>query len=479
MKVENLEDIYGLSPMQKGMLFHTLLVPNSSAYQNQSVWQLEGQLNLAAFEWAWQQVIQRHSVLRTAFFWEDLEEPLQVVLRQVTLPLQIIDWREYSAEQQVQQLEPWLAADLAQGFQLTAAPLLRLSLIQISPTSYWFCWSRHHLLLDGWSQAIVLKDLFTFYEVYCYGEQASFNQQAVLGPRRSYGEYIAWLQQQDQAKAEVFWQQLLNNWAGPARLSFARQGRSQHSYATQVLQLASELTSQVQTVMQQAELTINSLIQGVWVCLLSQYSNQHDVLFGVTVAGRPPSLPAIESMVGLFINTLPLRAKIQPEQLFLDLLKQVQSQQLAMSQYEYSSLVDIQGWAKLPREQALFETVVVFENYPMDTAAFTQHASLTLDLQRTFVQNSMPLTLRAIPGEQLTLDVLYDTERFTVTQIERVLHDCQLVLQAISATPTLAVAEIMHHLQQAEDQFQQLEEQRLRDANAQKLKTIKRRSVVS
>ncbi|MBA3469562.1 MAG: non-ribosomal peptide synthetase [Herpetosiphonaceae bacterium] len=481
MKVDNLEDIYALSSMQKGMLFHTLFAPQSGIYLNQSAWIIKGELNLAAFQWAWQQVINRHTALRTAFFWEDLDEPLQVVQRQVELPLTQLDWRGVAPEIQEDQFATLLASDLAQGFQLSEAPLMRLALIRTADTTYRFCWSRHHLLLDGWSQVIVLKDMFTLYEVYCYGEQIGFDETAVLGKRRSYGDYIGWLQEQDGSKAEHFWRELLISWPGPAALKLAAPTPRQagHTYHSQEHRLSDSVTGQLQTLLQQQQLTMNTLIQGAWACMLGYYSGQADVVFGVTVSGRPADLPEIESMVGLLINTLPMRAQLADDQLLLPWLKTLQAQQLEMLQYEYSSLVDIQGWSKVPREQSLFETVVVFENYPMNTATFTQHSSLQVSLLRTFIQNSMPLTVRAIPGQELTLDILYDSERFSSATISRVLREFDHVLQAIAEHPNIRLGDLQALLLAADQQFQLSEAQRLRDANSQKLKTTRRRSVVS
>src|SRR5215204_6585626 len=203
MGTKNIEAFYPLSPMQQGMFFHTLLAPGSGIYFQQWNCKLHGKLNAGVLQQAWQEVVNRHSVLRTCFVWQDLKEPVQIVRQQVPLPWLSLDWCALDPALQQQQLTDFLAADLARGLDLQQAPLMRLALIRIEDETYHFVWSCHHLLLDGWSTPLVIKEVFTFYE--------GINQErrVELGAVRPYRDYIRWLRTQALGVAEQFWRKLL------------------------------------------------------------------------------------------------------------------------------------------------------------------------------------------------------------------------------------------------------------------------------
>src|SRR5215203_4220082 len=186
MSVKEVEGFYPLSPMQQGMLYHTLYAPESGTYMQQVSCVLQGRLNVAAFEQAWQEVLNRYAVLRSAFLWEKLKGPVQLVQREVKLPLAQQDWQDLSAAQQETELEALLVADRARGFELAQAPLLRLCLLRLAPEAYQFIWSHHHLLFDGWSVPLLLQEVFAFYEAGCRGERLKLEQP------RPFRDYIVW-----------------------------------------------------------------------------------------------------------------------------------------------------------------------------------------------------------------------------------------------------------------------------------------------
>jgi myxalamid-type nonribosomal peptide synthetase MxaA len=428
MGMQNVEDFYPLSPMQQGLLFHTLSAPDTGVYFNQLVCTLSGQLNIPVFERVWQQVIQRHSILRTCFRWQGLKEPIQVVLRQVQLPLKHYNWQGLSSTEQQQKLAAFLESDLTLGLNLTQAPLMRLALIQLSENTYQFVWNTHHLITDGWSTSLLLEEVLKFYTAFCQGEELR------LEPPRPYRDYIKWLQQQDLPKAETFWRQTLSGFSAPTNLRIEKTFSSTYSknHAAQEIKLSASQTVAMRSLVRQQQITLNTLVQGAWAWLLSYYSGETDVIFGVTVSGRPVMLAGAESMVGLFINTLPLRMQVSSDTSVLALLKQIQTQQAEISQYEYSPLVQVQGWSEVPRGMSLFDSILVFENYPVDTTK-RQISNLHISNVLTDERTSYPLTVTVVPSQELSLEIAYHRERFDDDAITRMLgHLCNLLVGMVA-----------------------------------------------
>ncbi|QIR37149.1 amino acid adenylation domain-containing protein [Tolypothrix sp. PCC 7910] len=438
----NIEDIYPLSPMQQGMLFESLYAPDSGVYFEQLNCSLSGNLDVIAFEKAWQQVVAKHSIFRTAFVWENEQQPLQVVYRQVKVSVEIHDWQELSTQQQQQQLENFLQSQQQQGLSLSQAALMRLNLIKCSADKYQFIWNSHHILLDGWSLPLVFQDLLQLYQAISQGE--SLPEQST----KSYRNYIAWLQQQDLTLAEEFWREKLKGFTAPTPLTvdkpLSNRKQQKSSYSEQQIQLTAQATSALQNFTRQHQLTINNLVQATWAMLLCRYSRETDVVFGATVSGRPPALTGVESMVGLFINTLPVRVQFSSETQVLDLLKNLQTQQVESEQFSYSSLVEIQGWSEVPRGRSLFESIVVFENYPVDAASATrsQNHGFSIDSIHAVEQTNYPLTVIAIPREQFLVKISYDNSRFDDATITRMLGHFQILLEGIVSNPEERISEL-------------------------------------
>ncbi|ETX02891.1 MAG: hypothetical protein ETSY1_01945 [Candidatus Entotheonella factor] len=421
------EDVYPLSPLQAGMLFHSLYAPGSGVYVTQFTFQLEGDVDIAALKRAWQQMIARHSILRTAFHWSGLAQPIQLVQRTVELPWEEVDWQHLSEEEQALQLDVWLAAERAKGFDLTQAPLMRCTLMQLGHQCYQFVWNFHHLLLDGWSWPILFHELFTLYET---GEMQ-------LPAPRPYRDYIAWIAQQDMAEAEAFWRQTLQGFTAPTPLSAVSprsQGMDQDGpYLTHTFHLSSQLSRDLEGMARQHRLTLNTLVQGAWALLLSRYSGESEVVFGVTVSGRPASLSGVEEMVGMFINTLPLRVRLPREHGLIAWLRGLQTQQVTQEQYAYTPLVEIQGWSEIPPGMPLFDSFVVFENYPIDDAAEELPGAVRLSHFDGVEEANYPLTLIIAPETEFRAEVHYDSSRFDEAAIIRVGDHLQRLLEAMAA----------------------------------------------
>ena len=435
MQLDNVADIYPLSPMQQGMLFHALSAPDSGVYVAQYRCQLQGDLHIPQFQQAWQQVIDRQPVLRTAFLWEGLDDPLQVVRQQVAASWEIEDWRSHPSDQQAERLAEFLQRDRRLGFDLLQAPISRFRLIQLQDDSYQFIWSFHHLLADGWSVPIIWQEVLTCYRANCH--QVS----PVLPPLHPYRDYIAWLQTQDLARAESFWRSQLQGFCEPTPLPAARTGHTvaNQLYRQRAKSLTPTLNDALQALARSQRLTLNTLVQGAWALLLSHYSSHDQVTHGAVLSGRPAALKGIETMVGLFINTLPVRVVIEPQVSLIPWLKARQQQLLELRQYEATPLSDIQRWSDIPAGSPLFESIVVFENYPTHTPP-----DLGFEIRdRDYLeQSNYPLALLVVPGDTLEFLLLYDPGRFEDAAITRLLDHLESLLIAFVEHPQATLAEL-------------------------------------
>lgn len=441
--MKNVEDFYPLSPLQQGMLFHSLYAPEAGLYVEQVSCTLRGPLHINAFKQAWTMILRRYPILRSAFIWEGVKDPIQAVFTQVHLPWDYLDWRGSPPAAQQAEHAAYCTAVRQRGIPTAEAPLMRMALLHISEDTYHFIWTYHHILLDGWSLPLVINDLMICYNALSSGKPPQ------LSPTRPYREYIIWLWQRDQAQAEAFWRQHLAGFTTPLHLWGTRAEHHEHTASLpheHTRYLAPATTSALQTLVQQHQLTLNTLLQGAWAILLARYSGESDVLFGTTVSGRPVEIPGIEQMVGLFINTLPMRVTLPPTCALVTWLQHLQRLQIDMRQYEYSALTQIQGWSDVPRHLPLFESLVVFENYPTSTNPATTTAETT---DRVIVQDmhvlertNYPILIIAAPGESLMLKIAYEAERIDATHAARILGHLHTILEAMEAN----IAQPLNHL---------------------------------
>ncbi|HEX6541515.1 MAG TPA: amino acid adenylation domain-containing protein [Ktedonobacterales bacterium] len=444
-ELDDIADIYPFSPMQQGMIFHTMLAPASGIYLEQIAGDIQGALNVPAFERAWQRVLERHSVLRTAIIGKRLDRMLQVVYKDARVPLELLDWRTLATAEQDTRLRALLASDRHRGFDLTKAPLMRLFIVRTADDMHRFVLTYHHVVLDGWSLALLFKEIFAHYEAITRHEELT------LPSARPYREYIAWLQAQDTAAAEAFWRNALAGCAAtsvPPLRPLLPLGRRSSSIAVpsqpaeHAMSLPAQATAALQAIARRHHLTLNTIVQGALALLLSRYAQQDEVLFGVTVAGRSPGLAGIDRMIGLFINTLPLRVVVDPHADLIEWLQQLQQQAIKAQQYDYSSLVQVQEWSGIPRGTPLFETILVFENYPIEAVLGEQSGSLLIRDVRAIEHVNYPLAVVAIPGEQLQFKVVFDAERFEPDFINRLLRGLCQVLEDMATDPGQRLAAV-------------------------------------
>ncbi|MEB3358049.1 MAG: amino acid adenylation domain-containing protein [Synechococcales bacterium] len=429
----NIQTIYPATPMQQGMLFHSAYAAEAGIYVEQLQFTLDGVVDLDALRQAWQQLVEQNDVLRTCFVWQRTQT-LQVVLKQVDLPWYHHDWQHIPEEEQQQQLREWLQQDQQTVFDTAKAPLMRFTLITLGQHHHQFIWTYHHALLDGWSLSMLMQDLLANYQA---------GGQPRPHPRRPYQTYVAWLQQQNQETVETYWRQKLSgfNTLTPLPLQDRENTPASDFYEYEHL-LSVGLTEELQVWVRQQRISLATLIYGVWGILLSRYSDESDVVFGITVSGRDILLNGVEEMVGLFINTLPLRITLSSDDSGETFLKQLQRDLQDLQNYSHMPLVEIQRLSELSHN--LFNTLVVIENYPIDQALHEYRQTLPIKSVAVSERTNYPLNLVVIPGKQLSLNFAYNSKLFPAQTIERLANHFKVLLQAIvnnrsASTTTLPI----------------------------------------
>ena len=395
-RIDNIQDIHELTPILQGLLFHSLFEPASGVYIEQVLCEIHGDVDEQHLRQAFAIVVDRHPALRSTFHWQEFKKPLQVVMKHVDVPWQTLDWRHLPDPEQQDRMAAWLRSDRVQPIQLDQAPIFRCTLLRLSPRRYRLAWTYHHLLIDGWSLSIVLHQLFTGYRALQTGNQPSTN------PAPPFRDYVIWQQTQPTTAAPPFWRNYLAGITTATRVTTGaptttRVGK--HLTATTVMN--GESTWQVEDFARRHRITTNSVVAGAVAILLAQHSDRLDVLFGSTVSGRPAELPGSQDMVGVFINALPLRARIDTDAEPGPWMQQLQVQLLDRDHHAQDSLVEIQGWSDVPRGSALFELLLVYENYPWPDDLGDD--DLTISDVRALEQTNYPLTVVVTPGDQLTI----------------------------------------------------------------------------
>lgn len=437
-------DFYPLSPMQEGILFHVMENPGTDMYLDQVGYPIAGSLDVAAFEKAWLYVIDRHAALRTSFLTPKNTPPIQVVHQKSAIAVKTLDWRQMSPAQQEEELAAFLASDRAASFDIGSGPLMRLTLIVRADSLFYFNWTWHHILMDGWSSSIVISEVTAAYQAYAKNEAPNFK------PARPYREFIRWLTTRDLRGAEDYWRQLLSgaNRARSFPLSdFEIETEGGHLQGDGAIRLTAEFTEKLDKYARSNRVTLNSVVQFAWAVLLGAYTNNDDVIFGSVVSGRPASLAGVEAMVGLFINTLPVRLKLTQSTNVMNAIRDLQSQQVRSREYDYTPLVKIQKCSDVPAGSALFDTIIAFENFaggvtPPQRAEGNQ---LTIAANRNSDHVNYPVSVVVVPGAELIIHICYDASRFSRSFVDRLLSHFQVLLQTVASSKGGTVKDLSLH----------------------------------
>jgi hypothetical protein len=422
------------------MLLHARRSPNSVAYHEQLCLTLEGDLDGAALQTAWRELVIRQAATRVAVSNDAGGAPLQVVRRDARPPWRAADWSGLDAEVADRRLQNLLAEDRAQGFDLASGMLLRVRLLRHSPARHSMILSFHHLLLDGWSIPIMLRELLQLYRA------ARQRRPAALPPAPLYRDYLTWIAAADRTAGEAFWRNRLSGLAAARRLDLpaGEAGASPDAAGEHRMILSEGQTAQLQALAQAARLTMNTLVQGAWALALGRRTPDGDVVFGMTTAGRAGELPGVEQMVGLCSNTLPRRVRLDPSARVTDWLGDLQARQAEEQSHDTCSLVDIQRWGSAPAGEALFDSVVVFENYPVGTLADDAAVSMdeiTVSAVASFEEGiDFPLCLVAAPGARMSFRLIFGRQRFDAVAMSGLADDFVSLLMMIAADPERRLA---------------------------------------
>uniref|UniRef100_UPI0020274471 condensation domain-containing protein n=1 Tax=Streptomyces cellostaticus TaxID=67285 RepID=UPI0020274471 len=433
MKRSRIEDILPLSPLQEGLLFHAQFDDEAAdTYVVQLVISLRGTVDGPALRAAVNEVLARHANLRVGIQHRKTGQPVQLVMRDVEAPWRDVDLTHLAQEQRTAELERLLTEDRGRRFNLRRAPLIRCTLVRMAEDDYRFVWANHHILLDGWSNAVLFQELFSLYQS---------RGGARLAPVTPYRDYLAWTARQDGESARREWAAALDGLQDSTRLvSRPGTGPSESFPLRATFTVDERLTGALVELARTRNLTFNTLMQGAWGILLGRLTGLDDVVFGTTVSGRPPELPGIETMVGLFINTLPVRVRLDPARSVVEVLARLQDEQARLMPHQHLGLGEIQ---KTAGRTDLFDTVVVFENYPVDEAA---SAGLGADLQVADVTGHdathYPLSLMVLPGRELVLNLDYRKDAFDRAAVEQLAARLVRLLETIVAAPDTAIRDV-------------------------------------
>jgi natural product biosynthesis luciferase-like monooxygenase protein len=433
------EDRYPLAPVQAGMLFNRLSAPESGVDIEQMVAGLPEAIDAAALERAWRLLVERHAALRSSFAWGGPGEPEQRVSASASVPFVVHDWRDLPRDEQERRLEELLVADRRKGFDLARAPLLRLTLIRRGDADHLLVWTFFHGVLDGGSFVAIVSEVFDAYEALVRGETPS-----APSPAPPYRAHIEWLQGELRTKAEAartFWRARLAGFAAPNALTSAppAEPSAPRGHGERSFRVSRAETQRLKEFAQEHELTLNTIVQGAWALVLGASTGDDDVVFGATRACRRTSVPGAEGIAGLFINTLPLRVTIDPAASAPDWLRAVRDRHREVRDFEHTPLADVVAVSDLGNDQALFESIIVFNERLMEAAMQAKGGAWARRTFRWIEQTNFPLTLFGYAEDELLLKLAYDRARLDDDGAARLVERLGAVLEALAVDPDVTL----------------------------------------
>ncbi|QLE70304.1 amino acid adenylation domain-containing protein [Streptomyces rectiverticillatus] len=434
MAPSGVDDVLPLTPMQEGLLFHSLYDRTGiDVYTGQHIFDLRGPLDAPLLRRAAQSLLERHPNLRAGFPRLKSGRPVQIIPRHVTLPWEEVDLSgtsrtEAAVEAEVMRLA---AVERARRFDLSRPPLLRFALLRLGSAHHRLIMTSHHILLDGWSLPVLEEELSALY--------VSRGDAAALTPVTPYRDYLAWLAGRDQRAAEVAWGEALAGLSGPTRLAPVDSRRDPVVPERTSFTLSRELTAALHDLARGNGLTLNTVVQGAWGVLLSRMSGDMDVVFGSVVSGRPPDIPRVETMVGLFINMVPVRVRLDPAESLIGMLTRHQDEQSVLTSHQHIGIASIH---RLTGISELFDTVMAFESYPRTHDTESSPERLRISTVSGRAATHYPLTLAINPGPELRLRLDYRPDLFTDSAIDDLATRLTCTLKVMAAHPERPLSKV-------------------------------------
>ncbi len=421
----NVEDILALTPMQKGMLLHYLMEPESEQYFEQACYNLTGRIHPEKIKNAWEYVVKTNEILRTVLRWQGLAEPVQVVLKNHQVPFFEHDFSGCNCEERLDMVDRVMKNDRNVRVDISRQPF-RIILCKLSENEYQMILSNHHIILDGWSNGIILKEFVAAYESLYTGNEP------YISAKNRYREYVKWLQKQDRDIQKQFWSNYLKGFSDwkPFKAAVEKQSKA-YGISRYEQELSRELVECITVFIREKGLTLATLFYCAWGILLHKYKGIHDVLFGTTVSGRPVDIKGIQDMVGIFINTVPLRMGIDPSEEVYKLLNKINSELATREDFENTPLVDVLSYSGLRNKDSLFDTVVVIQNYPMDERLFQSDRPINISLHKRFYVTRIELALGVRVFDRVILDFTYNTCLFNEESIRKMSEHFVKILEAM------------------------------------------------
>ena len=442
------EDIYTLSPMQQGMLFHALLDKTSNSYFQQTAFRLHGELDIPLVEKSLHQLVKRHDILRTAFVHKNTPLPLQVVLQNRPVAFYYQDICHIADSQEKEKyVQEFKAKDKSATFDLSHDILVRISILQLAKADYQFIWSFHHVLMDGWCISIINDEFFAIYDSYVQQHTVQ------LPPIKPYRTYIQWLEKRDKDESSLYWQNYLAAFDEQTAIlpPKIKKNEQQTPYVNKDMSFILDVakTTRLNHLAIRNNVTLNTLAQTLWAILLGKYTQKEDVVFGTVVSGRPFELDGIESMIGLFINTIPVRIRFHQDMVFTELLKKVQADALTSEAFHYHPLADIQSHS--PLKQNLIDHLFEFENYPIadqiqsygqDNNRNNTGTSISLDNVNVFEQTNFDFNITVGGSGLLRITFYYNGYVLDDDYVTRIAHHYQEAFEQIIQQEEILIADL-------------------------------------
>ncbi len=422
---KNIEDILAVTPMQASMLFHYFSQPESGIYHEQICYKLKGKIQSEYLKTAWNFVARNNEMLRTVFRWDGIRFPVQIILKEHIIPFKEYDLSDLNDEERQIQIENIRLEDRKKRVDIVAEPF-RVILCRLTECEYEMIVNTHHVLYDGWSNAIIIKELVKAYDMYIN------NREPVSEVKTKYKELVRWYQKQDKKKQQGFWKEYMKDYAVRPMMDGENNGYTEEENPKEYSYVLDEaLERQIYEYVRNNEVTIAALVYTSWGIILSKYNGYKDVAFGITMSGRTVEIKNVESIVGLFINTLPLRIRINPGNKIKKLIKEVNIQTMIFEEYIGTPITDIRNYISVYGESQLFDTLVVVQNYPVDQKIQNSNDSLSISYKFSYHLTNFKLSLSVKTFKGIQLDFSYKKADFCREKIEDICHQFIAILSLI------------------------------------------------